>query len=224
MLLDALRMYDERASEEWIETAATATNPFSERASSNATSSAHSKRLPDLLVLVTGKGPQRAAYAREMASLRLRRVAARTAWVESSEYPKLLGSADLGVCLHTSSSGLDLPMKVVDMFGCGLPVVAVRYDAIGELVVADEARQVQGAEERRVGKTNEFPENANRASPPNGALFSDAGELCATLTRLLRGWGEGEIELDVLRAGAAEAANTRWAEHWEEHALPVFQE
>ncbi|CBQ69081.1 related to ALG1-beta-mannosyltransferase [Sporisorium reilianum SRZ2] len=94
--------------------------------------------LPKLLIVVTGKGELRARYLAEIAHLecteRWRFVRIRTAWLETPDYPLLLGSADVGVSLHTSSSGLDLPMKVVDMLGCALPVCALDFACLGELV------------------------------------------------------------------------------------------
>ncbi|PWN52660.1 hypothetical protein IE53DRAFT_384879 [Violaceomyces palustris] len=94
--------------------------------------------LPKVLIIVTGKGELRSYYEAEVARLEKEEnwewVRIRTVWLESEEYPVLLGSADVGVSLHTSSSGLDLPMKVVDMLGCGLAVCALDFNCLDELV------------------------------------------------------------------------------------------
>ena len=99
-------------------------------------------QLPELVVVITGKGPQKQQYLDKIRALRsgdaLEMVAIYTDWLSFEDYALLLGSADLGVSLHTSSSGVDLPMKVVDMFGAGLPVAGWnRFAAWSELVTED---------------------------------------------------------------------------------------
>nr|CAD1822569.1 unnamed protein product [Ananas comosus var. bracteatus] len=150
---------------------------------------------PRLLFIITGKGPERRKYEEQIKKLKLRRVAFRTMWLSAEDYPLLL--ADLGVSLHTSSSGLDLPMKVVDMFGCGLPVCAFSFSCIEELV--------------KVGK--------------NGLLFSSPSELADEFLMLFKGFPEKCDALKSLRDGAlATSYSGRWSTEWETHALPLINQ
>ena len=104
--------------------------------SAQCTSKTH---LPKIIAIITGKGPQKEYYLSKIKELnqqkKLLNVIIKTAWLTHSDYALLLAAADLGVSLHTSSSGVDLPMKVVDMFGAGLPVVGWgKFEAWPELV------------------------------------------------------------------------------------------
>lgn len=94
--------------------------------------------LPKLLVIITGKGGLRKPFEAQVAKSEATQwsgdIIVRCVFLEARDYPVLLGCADVGVSLHTSSSGRDLPMKVVDMFGCGVPVLAKGFECVSELV------------------------------------------------------------------------------------------
>ncbi|PWW76119.1 hypothetical protein C7212DRAFT_352197 [Tuber magnatum] len=89
---------------------------------------------PSVLAVITGKGQLRGEYMARVETLEFQHVTIESVWLESEDYPKMVGCADLGVSLHTGTSGVDLPMKVVDLFGVGVPVAAFEYLAISELV------------------------------------------------------------------------------------------
>lgn len=152
--------------------------------------------LPELVCVITGKGPLKAHYCDVIREHQWRHVKVVTPWLEPEDYPLLLASADLGVSLHTSSSGVDLPMKVVDMFGCGLPVAAKRFAAIGELV-----------------KDNE-----------NGVTFETSEDLAKVLIDWFNHFTEESFrEKNVrYRNNVAIFGQERWSSTWAKVAKPLF--
>lgn len=168
--------------------------------------------LPKLLALITGKGPLRNAYMTEVSRLERSQkwewVRCVSVWLEPDDYPTLLGSADLGISLHSSSSGLDLPMKVVDMFGCSLPVCALDFECLDELV----------------------------KDGVNGLKFKDASELTEQVVRLFSQFPDTN-RLDVLRQGSSKRERIStpsstvddtqnpwndWTDNWNAFVRPVL--
>ncbi|ETI25318.1 hypothetical protein G647_02090 [Cladophialophora carrionii CBS 160.54] len=153
-------------------------------------------QLPELVVVITGKGPQKQLYLDKIKELRaadaLEMVPIYTDWLSFEDYALLLGSADLGVSLHTSSSGVDLPMKVVDMFGAGLPVAGwSKFPAWSELVTEDV----------------------------NGKGFGSPEELAGILREL---FDPASKKLVQLKHGARLESQRRWTSEWDPVAGRLF--
>lgn len=87
-----------------------------------------------ILMFVTGKGPLQLPFLKLVNSNTWKNILIKNVWLPIKEYPNILKISDLGISLHYSSSGLDLPMKIVDLFGSGIPVLSMSYPVINELV------------------------------------------------------------------------------------------
>jgi len=149
-----------------------------------------------ILVAVTGKGPMKAMYEEKISKLTFTHVAIQTLWLEPADYPKLLACADVGVSLHTSTSGLDLPMKVLDLFGCQVPVLALNFDCLSELV----------------------QDNVN------GCVFENSKKLALQLQVLLSPIADSATCTSEALIALSKPLQDRirWSENWKEYALPVI--
>jgi beta-1,4-mannosyltransferase len=150
--------------------------------------------LRPLVLVATGLGPGRATFdarAREIEDPGLRIV---TGWLADDLYRDLLRAADLGISMHRSASGLDLPMKIVDMIEAGLPVLAYDYaPCLGELLPRERA----------------------------AGLFATPAELAQCLETLLR--DDPELaRIARVREAMAELVTPGWAEEWRRVALPIL--
>jgi beta-1,4-mannosyltransferase len=150
--------------------------------------------LRKVLFIITGRGPNKEDFFKKLSEKNLKLFDVKSIWLESDDYPKLLGTADLGVCLHYSSSGFDLPMKVVDMFAAQLPVASYYYDTIIELV--------------QQGK--------------NGFFFSNKKELSKIFIDLIKEFSKegGSKLIDSYSENLKEFGNYDWVSQWGKIAMP----
>ncbi|RCN38145.1 hypothetical protein ANCCAN_15948 [Ancylostoma caninum] len=91
-------------------------------------------------------------------------------------------------------SCLDLPMKVVDMFGAGIPVLAKRFNCIGELVQDGQ----------------------------NGHLFDTATDLFQHLYGLATGFPAHCKKLHKLKQFVLDDGLPSWEENWATVAMPIL--
>jgi len=190
-------------------------------ASAPASSPPASRPLPRCVFLITGRadaGEPRRLRSAFLSSLHsgarpLRHCMVLTLFAPIRHYRALLGACDLGVSLHVSSSGLDLPMKVVDMFGAELPVAAIHFPALHELV-----KGVPG-EEGENGRVFGRADDGSTAAPEVAAK-----ELAAVCQTLLEDFPSErpDSQLAVLRQGAAAWGRVSWQSVWEREVGPLL--
>ena len=150
---------------------------------------------PQLAVFLTGRGPLRETFEARAARRNFTAIAVRTIWLEPSDYPRLIGMADLGLCLHQSSSGLDLPMKLADLRGGGVPAAVYDYaPVVGEVMTT-------GCE---------------------GVTFRDPGDLANLLINVANRSALPDSPIEKSRAWIAAHAPERWQAQWDASARAVL--
>lgn len=151
---------------------------------------------PRLMVVITGRGPLREAFEQRQSAVSWQRVTVYTAFLDPADYRELLRAAHFGISLHRSSSGVDLPMKIIDLFGARTPVCALDYGAC----------------------LSEQIEPGRTAMP-----FRSSEELSQGIQELLRGFPENPRKLEEMQKNIEARYPETWQVAWEHAAASIFR-
>ena len=149
-----------------------------------------------LMVLITGRGPLREEFEKRISRVEWRRVIPHTAFLDPADYRELLRAAHIGFSLHRSSSGVDLPMKIMDLFGARTPASVLDY---GPCL----------AEQIQPGRT--------------AVTFRDADEFARRVDELLQGFPDDLQFLERMQRSIEASLTETWLETWQRDAAPVFR-
>jgi beta-1,4-mannosyltransferase len=150
---------------------------------------------PKLAILLTGRGDLRDAFEARLARRQFTAIAVRLADVDPIDYPAVIGMARVGICLHQSSSGLDLPTALADFRGAGIPVCAFDYaPVLGEVLTSGR----------------------------EGVTFREPGELAAVFVSIATNNVQADSPLARSRAWLAANPVDLWDTHWRAAAWPVL--
>jgi beta-1,4-mannosyltransferase len=153
------------------------------------------ERQPDLLLLMTGRGPLRSEFEARVRRRPFVRVAVRMLWLEPADYPIVIGIADAGLCLHQSSSGRDLPIRLAEFRGVGVPLCVYDYGPVVAEVLT---------------------------SGREGVVFHEPGELAAVLSALATADLSAVPAFRDSREWLVAHPAERWDEHWTAAVEPVL--
>jgi beta-1,4-mannosyltransferase len=213
--------------------------------SSSASSDHHhhdEKQQLRIVCVITGKGPLKERYEQEIQTLRanklMKHVAVTTLWIEPRDYPAYLACADLGVSLHTSTSKLDLPIKILDYFGCEVPVCAFQFSSTLKELVQDDVNgrtfttsdelavllwdllsPLQDQPQQQPLTRSVLQQQADEILLPGGSNHSGGSVGSAR-----SGGGVGNHDFGALKRYSRQVqGRLLWSENWPKNAWPVLK-
>jgi beta-1,4-mannosyltransferase len=146
-----------------------------------------------LAVWLTGTGELRGAFEARLSRRQFSHVAVKVADVESHA---AVANADVGLCLHQSASGLDLPIVLSDLRAASVPACVYDYAPVLTEAVTNGQQ---------------------------GVRFGEPGELTALLVAVATG-DSSDGPLTRARAWLASNPPQAWEDHWQETMAPMIRQ